>query len=178
MITEKQKQILFDINCFYQLAGLTVIKKEGQPMEFCPEILIYISFHTNDGKERIAWNLKYEELKKKLRKYGFSRKWIGALLYWLDDFVNENGNRLLEFRDIFWTATDLLSNMIIAITNSLPISTSREYIVKKVIGDVFDTNYWEGTTMEQIKLVRKLTEILNFERDFVDEFGKVFIRLD
>ena len=38
MITEKQKHLIFDINCFYQLESQNENISNGQPIEMLPEL--------------------------------------------------------------------------------------------------------------------------------------------
>jgi len=174
MITERQKHLIFDINCFYQLASQKSKIANGQPIAMLPE-LNYVAMQENLKGQSINWADKYKELNNKLINYGLSDKWLSKLIACLDKHIS-NGISVEEFRVNFLTPIDLLMNMIMSIISVARPDANKENVAEKVISDAFEQNYWEGPVVQQIKIVRTLTTKLGFDKNFVVEFGKIFAR--
>lgn len=173
MISEKQKYLIFDINCYYQLESQTDNIAKGQPIAFFPELGIHAMIANADG-ERINWSKKQTELKVKLKQYGFSDIWLTNLKNSLTKQL-EKGMSPEEFRLKFLTPIDLLTDMLIIIITNADPSFPKETIAENVIENIFDKNYWEGPVVEQINIVRSISSNLELDKDFVIEFGKIFV---
>ena len=173
MITEKQKRVIFDINCFYQLESQKeklILKK---PIEALPE-LSFVAILLNSNNESINWFEQYNNIYDRLKSYGFTEHWINTLKSNLSNFIN-NGETVESFREIFLTSIDILIDLLFSIISTMnPLQA--ENITKSVISDTFEKNYWEGEIVDSIIKIRMLKSILNFETKFVEEFGKVLVK--
>lgn len=173
MITEKQKHLIFDINCFYQLESQNKNISTGQPIEMLPELSFVAMKASSDG-QKINWIEKQKEIKEKLRQYGFSEYWLLKLKDSLNNQLNL-GLSPEEFRLKFLTPIDLLVNMVVSIVLNADPSIPKQQIAESVINDIFEKDYWEGPVVQQINTVRTLSTSLGLDKNFVIEFGKIFV---
>lgn len=174
MISEKQKHLIFDINCFYQLKSQKKRLTEGLPIIFLQELSLIAMIENKKGNQ-IDWLAKYETLRVRLYEYGLSENWVTCLQVELNNFLS-NGGTIQTFREVFLRAIDFLANNIMAVINVAPETTKNEYISNKVISDIFEKNYWEGPVINQINETRKLTSYLGFNKNFILELGEVFVK--
>jgi hypothetical protein len=173
MITEKQKQLIFDINCFYQLESQYDKFANGKVVDFLPE-LSFLSIKANSKGAIIDWQSTYAELKLALQAHGLTNHWIVTLQTKLKSFISI-GNTIEEFRNQFLTSIDLLVNMVMSIVKNADPSIPAEEIVESVIKDILEKNYWSGPIVQQIISVRRLSSEIGFDNDFIVEFGKAFV---
>lgn len=173
MITEKQKKLIFDINCFYQLESQKNNFNRGQPIAFLPELGL-IAMQSNTNRQSIDWSNKYNELKLALIEHGLSNSWTLVLQQKLAEFITK-GNTIEDFRNQFLTSIDLLINMVLLIINNANPSIPAEEIAENVINDIFEKDYWDGPIIEKINIVRKLSITLGFDNKFLVEFGKTLV---
>ncbi len=176
MITEKQKHLIFDINCFYQLESQKDKFLSGQPVDMLPE-LGFVAMAANRNGQTVNWQSKYNELSQKLKSYGLSDNWVAELKAKLKTYTT-NGKKVEQFRIEFMTPIDLLVNFILGVLPHTDPSIPKEAIAEGIIGDVFDKNYWQGETARQVNIVRTLSTSLRFDKNFVVEFGKALVRLN
>lgn len=174
MLNENQKNLIFDINCFYQLESQKEKIVKGQPISMLLE-LSFVAMKENSEGKTIDWNEKIIELNEKLKNYGFSENWILSLKNCVHKQM-EKGISPEEFRIKFLKPIDLLINILIAVVNNSDPSYSKEEITETVINDTFESNHWEGPVIQQINTIRELKTNLGLDIKFVDEFGKIFIR--
>jgi len=171
MIAEKQKEIIFNTNCLYQLVGQVDRIENKQDIEMLPEISMYAMFH-NDGNS-IDWHKEMVGLYTKSISLGLSKEWTTQLGNNVLRHTKANGD-LNEFRNTFMNSVDLMLNMI----NSIALSAShvpKEHLAQSVVGDIFEKDYWEGETAHQVKTVRKLNTELNYPKEWVIEFATVLL---
>lgn len=173
MISEKQKHLIFDINCFYQLESQNENISSGQPIEMLQE-LSFIAMKASSEGQKINWLEKQNELNQKLREYGFSENWLLKLKTSLINQLNL-GLSPEEYRMKFLTPIDLLVNMVVSIVMNADPSIPKQDIAESVINDIFEKDYWEGPVVQQIKTVRTLSTSLGLDKSFVIEFGKIFV---
>lgn len=171
MISEKQKQIIFNTNCLYQLVGQVNRIENKQDIEMLPEISMYAIFQNVENP--IDWNNEMISLYNKSISLGLSKEWTTQLGNNVLKYTKEFGD-LNEFRNSFMTSIDLLLQMI----NSIALSAShvpKEHLAQTVIGDIFDKDYWEGETVNHVKIVRKLNTELKFSKEWVIEFSTILL---
>lgn len=173
MITEKQKHLIFDINCFYQLESQKENISNGQPIEMLPE-LGFVAMKANSDGHGIDWLEKQNEISEKLRQYGFSENWLLKLKTSLNNQINL-GLSPEEYRLKFLTPIDMLVNMVMSIIMNADPSFPKQQIAENVINDIFEKDYWEGPVVQQINTVRTLSTSIGLDKNFVIEFGKIFV---
>lgn len=171
MITEKQKEIIFNTNCLYQLVGQVDKIENNEDLEMLPEISMYAMVSKNSNS--IDWHKELNSLYSKSMSLDLSKEWTDALSHNVLRYIKETGN-LFEFRNTFMNSVDLLLNML----NSIALSAShvpKEHLAQSVVGDIFEKDYWEGETANKVQIVRKLNTELNFPKDWVIEFSTVLL---
>lgn len=173
MITEKQKHLIFDINCFYQLESQNENISNGQPIEMLPE-LGFVAMKASSDEQKINWLAKQNEITEKLKQYGFSENWLLKLKTSLNNQLN-SGHSPEDFRIKFLTPIDLLVNMVMSIIMNADPSIPKQQIAEHVINDIFEKDYWEGPVVQQINTVRTLSTSLGLDKYFVIEFGKILV---
>ena len=176
MITEKQKNFIFDINCFYQLESQKDKFLFGKPIDMLPE-LSFVAVSELSAGEPINWETKYNELLQKLKAYGLSENWTEELKTKLKTFLS-TGKKVEQFRIEFMTPIDLLVNFVLSIIQHADPSIPKELMAKNVIEDILDKNYWQGEIVQQINIVRTLSTSLGFDKSFVVKFASALVRLN
>ncbi len=174
MITEKQKNLIFDINCFYQLESQKEKFLSGKPIDILPE-LTFIALSANKNGQTVNWQTHYSDIYNRLKAYGLTDNWITQLKNKLNSYVGSD-KTVEDFRMKFMKPVDLLISMLLDILKTVDPSIPKEEIAKGVIGDIFEKNYWNGPVVQQINTVRTLSTTLGFDTNFVVEFGKSLMR--
>ena len=172
MIAEKQKEIIFNTTCLYQLVGQVSKIENKEAIQMLPEISMFAMFH-ND-RDSINWHKETIGLYTKSISLGLSQKWTTKLGNTVLKYTKIRGN-LQEFRTVFINSVDLMLNMI----NSKALSAihvPKEHLAQSIVEDIFEKDCWEGETADQVKTIRKLHTELNFPKEWVLEFSKVLLK--
>ncbi|HEY5371072.1 MAG TPA: hypothetical protein VIJ75_18975 [Hanamia sp.] len=173
MITEAQKQLVFDINCFYQLESQKEKFTSGIPIATLPELSLVALFSSKNGQV-VNWTQQYNVIYNKLKSYGLTDNWIVQLKDRINSYM-QSGKTVEDFRTKFMTAIDLLIDMLLDVLRSVEPSPD---IAQKIIGSIFEKDYWSGIVVQQINTVRTLTTVLGFDIKFVVDFGETLLRQD
>ena len=173
MISEAQKHIIFNINCFYQLVGQKDKFENGLDIEMLPEVAI-LAIHESEQSNSINWAKIFAYRISELQSFGLSRVWLDQLAQSVNDFVERTGD-IQQFRNKFLISIDLLLNMVNAIASNAP-QVPTDDIAQLVVGDIFDKDYWEGETANQIRTVRVLETELGLSKVWSIEFSQAFLK--
>lgn len=173
MCTEKQKYLIFDINCFYQLESQSEKISSGQPIETLPELSIFAT-KISSGDQEINWPEKQAEINQKLIEYGFSENWLLELKKSIKNQLNL-GKTPEEFRLMFLKPINLLTSMLVGILENADPEIPKQKIAESVINDIFEKDHWEGPVVQQVNMVRTLSTNLNLDKSFTIEFGQIFV---
>ena len=170
MITEKQKEIIFNTNCLYQLVGQVDKIENNEDLEMLPEISMYAMVSKNSNS--IDWHKELNGLYSKSMALDLSKEWTDALIHNILEYI-KTGN-LFEYRNTFMNSIELLLNMLNSMALSAP-HVPKEHLAQSVVGDIFEKDYWEGETANKVQTVRKLNTVLNFPINWVIEFSTVLL---
>ncbi len=175
MITEKQKYLLFDINCFYQLMCQKDQIELGNNIEIYPEISFLAMADGRSGKET-NWKSELQNIHSRLLSYGLSQSWINQLNDRLNHYKN-SGDTIENFREDFMTSIDILTDMLVSIFQTADQNIPSEEISETVVNEIFLKDYWQGEIVNQIYVVRMLTTLVGFDLKFIIDYATVLNQL-
>ncbi len=173
MISEAQKKLVFNINCYYQIVGLQKDIQSGEDVKGPAEISMYQAHHTNPG-EPIDWQGFFNNLLTALMDSGLSDDWILKLSQCTSNFVGKGGS-IHQFKQKFFTSIYHLSELVQATATHLG-HLQMEDIVNSVVGDIFDKEYWEGEVAEQVRTIRILESELGLSKEWAIEYALVYMQ--
>lgn len=173
MISEAKKNLVFNINCYYQIVGLQKDIQSGGEVSGPIEITIFKLNH--DSGTSVDWQKLLNNLLTTLRSSGFSDDWILQLSQCTANFTRNVGS-IHQFRQKFMKSIDELLEMI-QITATHLAHNNIEQFVNSIVGDIFDKDYWEDTVVNQIATIRNLRTELGFSKEWVIEFVQAYMKL-
>lgn len=171
MITEAQKQLVFDINCFYQLDSQRDKVEAGQPIATLPELGFVALMEQHKG-EVVNWKQQASNIRNRLKSYGLSDNWIEQLQSKFRSYL-QSGNTVGDFRVKFMTAIDTLIDMILGVAS---VATPSPDLASSIITEILEKDYWNGTAAQQVQTARTLSTTLNFDKKFIIEFGNALLK--
>ena len=89
MITEKQKEIIFNTNCLYQLVGQVDKIENNENLEMLPELSMYAMVSKNSNS--IDWHKELNSLYSKSMSLDLSKEWTDALIHNILEYI-KTGN--------------------------------------------------------------------------------------
>ncbi len=169
--TEKQGQLLYDINCFYQLSYSMGSLMEGNPLTELSDLFM-LSLKLKNNNPTIDWTKVQDDLIYSLLNYGFTAEWIKILIHSYNNARHDNYT-LDQYRSKFLFLISNISNTIYSMMGIASKSMPVNQIIDSTIYSIYHQDIFTGKMGVEIKYVIALTEELELTDTFFGEYCKV-----